>query len=64
MEWLHHLGEARKIPIIIITGSEDAKIKEQAMNAGVAAFFRKPINHDDLLKVIRTIFGLSASKPA
>ena len=60
MEWLHHVDESRKIPVIIITGGEEAKNKERAIAVGAVAFFQKPINHDDLLKVIRaTLDGVS-----
>ena len=64
MEWLHRVDESRKIPIIIITGGDDVKNKERAMASGAVAFFHKPINHDDLLKVIRSTLGINAPKPA
>src|SRR5690348_4285050 len=53
MEWLHHLDGPKKIPVIIITGGQEVKNKERALAAGAVAFFNKPINHDDLLKVIQ-----------
>jgi CheY-like chemotaxis protein len=62
MEWLHRVDESRKIPIIIITGGEEVKNKERAIASGAVAFFHKPINHDDLLKVIRATLD-SPSKP-
>jgi CheY-like chemotaxis protein len=54
MEWFHRLDSAKKIPIIVISGLEDVKYKERATSSGAVAFFNKPINHDDLLKVVRT----------
>lgn len=63
MEWLHRVDESRKIPIIIITGGDDVKNKERAMASGAVAFFHKPINHDDLLKVVRATLGANAPKP-
>jgi CheY-like chemotaxis protein len=57
MEWFQRLDAAKKIPIIIITGSEDPKYKERATSTGAVAFFHKPIDHDDLLKVIRATLG-------
>jgi len=57
MEWFHRLDSAKKIPVIIITGSEDPKIKERATSSGAVAFFHKPIDHDVLLKVIRSVLG-------
>ena len=62
MDWFHRLDPAKKIPIII-TGLEDMKKKERATPSGAAAFFHKPSNHDDLLKVIRTTLG-GSDKPA
>jgi CheY-like chemotaxis protein len=53
MEWFHRLDPAKKIPVIVITGLEDVKNKERATSSGAVAFFNKPINHDDLLKVVR-----------
>jgi CheY-like chemotaxis protein len=57
MEWLHRLDATRGIPIIVITSSEDLKEKERALTAGAAAFFRKPINHDELHKAIQEILS-------
>jgi FixJ family two-component response regulator len=63
MEWFHRMDPAKKIPIIVISGLEDVKYKERATSSGAVAFFNKPINHDDLLKVVRaTLEG--PDKPA
>jgi CheY-like chemotaxis protein len=64
MEWFHRLDTSRKIPVIIITGSEDNKNKARAASGGAVAFFHKPIDHDDLLKVVRATFGAAANGPA
>ncbi|MGB7746826.1 MAG: response regulator [Verrucomicrobiia bacterium] len=59
MDWFRRLDPAKRIPIIIITGLEDEQNKERATASGAVAFFHKPINHDDLLKVVRaTLEGL------
>ena len=63
MNWFNRLDPAKKVPIIIITGLEDMKSKERATSSGAVAFFHKPINHDDLLKVVRATLG-GANKPA
>jgi CheY-like chemotaxis protein len=52
MQWFRRLETAQKIPIIIITGSDDPKFKERAVTGGAVAFFHKPIDHEDLLRVI------------
>jgi len=57
MEWFHRLDSSKKIPIIVITGSEEPKTKERATAAGAVAFFQKPLEHDYLLKVIRATLG-------
>jgi len=57
MEWFHRLETVKKIPIIIITGSEDPKSKERATQSGAVAYFQKPLEHDYLLKVVRATLG-------
>jgi CheY-like chemotaxis protein len=52
MGWLRRIEEARDIPTIIISGGEAAKYKDRALAAGAVSFFHKPIDHDELLKVI------------
>jgi CheY-like chemotaxis protein len=61
MAWLHRLEAVKKTPVIIITGGEDTKNKERAVAAGAVAYFHKPIDHEDLLKVIRAT--LAGSPP-
>jgi CheY-like chemotaxis protein len=63
MDWFHRLDPAKKIPIIIITGLEDMKCKERATSSGAVAFFHKPVNHDDLLRVVRATLA-DSGKPA
>ena len=62
MEWFHRLESAKKIPVIVITGDEDPKTRDRATASGAVAFFQKPIEHDDLLKVVRATLGDFASK--
>ena len=57
MEWFHRMDTAKRIPVIIITGSEDPNDKQRATNTGAVAFFQKPLEHDYLLKVIRATLG-------
>jgi CheY-like chemotaxis protein len=63
MEWFRRMEAIKKIPVIIITGTEDSKSKQRAVSCGAVAFFHKPIDHDDLLKVIRATLG-GGTKPA
>jgi CheY-like chemotaxis protein len=57
MEWFRRMENVKKVPVIIITGGEVANNKERAIAGGAVAFFNKPIDHDDLLKVIRATLG-------
>ena len=52
MAWLRRLEEGKNVPIIVITGGDPAKYKDQALAAGAVSFFHKPINNDELLAVI------------
>ncbi len=53
MEWLRRLDNTREVPIIMISGTPAATDREQAHLSGVTAFFSKPLDHADLLNVIR-----------
>ncbi len=65
MDWLHRVDETKKIPIIIISGVVEEKNKQRATDSGAMAFFPKPVNFDEMLKVIRTtLAGESATPPA
>jgi CheY-like chemotaxis protein len=63
MEWFHRLDSAKKIPVIVITGSEEPKTRERATAAGAVAFFQKPLEHDYLLKVVRATLGDASPSP-
>ena len=62
MNWLRRLEEAKKIPIVVITGGDPEKYKDRALAAGAVNFFHKPINNDDLLTIIRQTFAKSAGE--
>jgi CheY-like chemotaxis protein len=53
MAWLNYMESVKRTPVIIITGGEDERNEQRAAAAGAVAFFHKPIDHDDLLKMIR-----------
>lgn len=60
MEWLHRVDESKKIPIIVITGGAGDKDKERALASGAVAFLYKPLDHDELLKLVRATLGAPA----
>jgi CheY-like chemotaxis protein len=57
MEWFHRLDNVKKIPVIVITGTDDPTAKQRATLTGAVAYFQKPLEHDNLLKVIRATLG-------
>lgn len=60
MQWLRRLEEARNTPIIIITGENPSKYKDQALKLGATAFFSKPVDNAELVNVInRTLAGVT-----
>ena len=51
---LEYLSEDKtEIPLIVITGSDDADTRKLARQAGATAYFRKPVDADALLDAIR-----------
>ncbi len=57
MDWLRRVEEAKGVPIIVITGAEDEKIKARALEIGAAAFFRKPVEVEELLATIDRVLA-------
>jgi CheY-like chemotaxis protein len=68
MNWLRRMDEAISTPVIIITGSATAELRDRCAKAEVAGFFQKPINNEELLAAIATLIGnekgLGASSPS
>jgi CheY-like chemotaxis protein len=64
MDWLHRVDETKKIPIIIISGVVEEKNKQRATGAGAVAFFPKPVNFDEMIKVIRATLSSETGQPA
>lgn len=58
MEWLRRVDESKKIPIIVITGGAGERDKERALAGGAVAFLYKPLDHDELLKLVRATLGV------
>lgn len=63
MEWLRRLEEARNIPIIVISGGDPEKYKERAAQAGALAYFRKPVDTEELVNTIRRVLGKPPPTP-
>jgi len=57
LDWLRRIDEARNTPIIFITSGEPAKFRDRALKAGAVAFFQKPVDNDELLRVIYETVG-------
>ena len=53
MSWLRGLRTVGNAPFIIVTASDPSSIKERALAAGAHAFLEKPIEHAELLQLIK-----------
>jgi CheY-like chemotaxis protein len=62
MEWLHRVDETKRIPIIIISGIVEESNKQRALSSGAVAFFPKPVNFDEMIKVIRATLSTEPEK--
>lgn len=62
LNWLRRMDEAVNTPIIIMTGNDPAKHKQRCLAAGVAEFFTKPVDSDQLLQTIYKILGLAPAQ--
>jgi two-component system, OmpR family, KDP operon response regulator KdpE len=55
MEWLKRLEGGEATPIVVVTSGDPAKFEARAKQAGAAAFFRKPVNFDQLAETIQQV---------
>ena len=53
MNWVKRLDEAVGVPFVVITGGDEENLKRRALAAGATAFFHKPLDHDELVNVIK-----------
>jgi len=64
MAWLRRMDEAKGIPIIIVTGGDPAKYKDQCRAPEVVGCFRKSVDHEELLAAIRkALDGRAGEEP-
>jgi len=54
--WLRRMDEG-SVPVIVITASEDPSHEKRSLTAGAIAFFRKPVDTEQLLAAIRQALG-------
>ena len=45
------------IPVVLCTGFSDLSIQEEALSAGIREFIMKPLDTDDMARVIREVIG-------
>jgi len=57
MQWLKRFSKLANIPVIVMTGSDSAQHRAQALTAGAVAFFHKPVKYSELLAAILQALG-------
>ena len=57
IEWLRRAIGGKAIPIIIISGTDPAPHQAQISASGIVAYFRKPLDHDQLLAAVHSALG-------
>jgi CheY-like chemotaxis protein len=62
IDWIRRQEEAKDIPIFIITMGDPEQYRNRAFAKGAAAFYHKPIDHEDLLATVRKTIGESSSE--
>ncbi|HTR43126.1 MAG TPA: response regulator [Pseudomonadales bacterium] len=64
MDYLRSMKESRTIPIITITGYPDSLDMERNLDSGAIGFLYKPLDHGDLLRLVRGAVGATVSMAA
>jgi two-component system chemotaxis response regulator CheY len=50
-------GPMAGVPVILLTGDPSPAIEQEAIEAGVQAFVRKPVNQSGLTETVRRLLG-------
>jgi CheY-like chemotaxis protein len=57
LDWMQRMDEVQGIPIVIISSDAPEKSETRALTAGVAAYFQKPIDKEQLAAKIAELLG-------
>lgn len=60
LNWLRRMEEAVNTPIVIISNDDSPITRQRCLEAGVAGYFHKPIDRDQLLGMVERILGTNA----
>jgi len=50
-----HDPQLRRIPVVVLTTSEEQRDKIESFNLGVAGYMRKPVDYQQFVEMIRSI---------
>src|ERR1700761_8390316 len=62
LTWMKKENIGVKIPVVVLSGSDDAKDKERAKELGAVDYVVKPINSQRLAKIVKTLVTNVAEK--
>ena len=57
IDWFRRMGVMGHTPVMVISGAEAGQFRDRCLAGGVAAYFSKPVNSDELLDAVREILG-------
>jgi CheY-like chemotaxis protein len=57
---LRHSTKTQGIPVVVATGSSDSGVREAAMELGVVNFLTKPVDLNQLCRILRELVDVKA----
>jgi CheY-like chemotaxis protein len=57
LTWMHQVEEVKNIPVIMISSDDPLKSRIRALAAGAAAFLQKPVNKEELVRLVMKFTG-------
>jgi DNA-binding response OmpR family regulator len=57
MKRMHALPQLAGVPVIMMSGRDPQRYRDEALAAGASAYFTKPVDADDLVAAIRSAMG-------
>jgi two-component system response regulator len=64
LEWIHEQGAALRVPVVVLTSSENPEHEEKSIGLGAQGFYRKPADLEQLGDVVREIVAEWVEDPS
>lgn len=63
LEWMREMPSLTRLPVVVLTASENPLDAEHAFNLGARGYFQKPADFRRYLEIFQKVFHIAADPP-